>query len=213
MDHHELEKKHVHDVYNTIASDFSRTRWSVWGEVKQFLNSLESSSLIADVGCGNGKNFLEGDNKFYVGFDITHKFLEEIVIKTKYEGVCGNALILPFKQNSFDAVVNIAVLHHLSSPDRRLQVLSELIRIVKPHGLILITVWALEQPKNEKQQFTQQENYVKWSLRGSDEVFLRYYYVFKKGELEDLISCFDNVVIKKSYYERGNWGVVLEKVK
>jgi SAM-dependent methyltransferase len=213
MDHDALEKKYVHDIYDTIAHDFSRTRWNVWGEVKLFLNSLESYSLIADIGCGNGKNFLEKDNKFYVGFDITHKFLEEIVTKTKYEGVCGNALALPFKQNSFDAVINIAVLHHLSSHERRLQVLSELIRITKIRGLILITVWALEQSVGERQKFTKQENYVKWSLRGSDEVFLRYYYVFKEGELEDLISHFDNVVIKKSHYEMGNWGVVIEKIK
>jgi SAM-dependent methyltransferase len=212
MNYSELEKKHVHDIYNTIAHDFSRTRWSMWHEVKYFLNNLASHSLIADIGCGNGKNFVEDGNKFYIGFDITLKFLEEITTKTKYEGVGGNALILPFKKNSFDAVINVAVLHHLSSHDRRLQALSELIRITKICGLILITVWALEQPKDEKQQFTQQENYIKWNLRGSDEIFLRYYYVFKKGELENLISCFDNVKIKKSYYERGNWGVILEKI-
>jgi hypothetical protein len=37
----------------------------------------------------------------------------------------------------------------------------------------------------------------------------RYYYVFKKDELENLIN--DSVTIVESFYELGNWGVILEK--
>ena len=36
----------------------------------------------------------------------------------------------------------------------------------------------------------------------------RYYYVFKKDELEGLVVVFYNL---KDFYELGNWGVILEK--
>ena len=39
----------------------------------------------------------------------------------------------------------IAVIHHLSTPARRLAAIEELSRIVRPGGRILISVWALEQ--------------------------------------------------------------------
>lgn len=50
-----LEEEYVHQVYNSIASHFSGTRHSPWPRVCHFLKSLSPGSLLADVGCGNGK--------------------------------------------------------------------------------------------------------------------------------------------------------------
>lgn len=50
-----LEEEYVHQVYNTIASHFSSTRHSPWPRVCHFLSSLPPGSMLADVGCGNGK--------------------------------------------------------------------------------------------------------------------------------------------------------------
>lgn len=46
---------------------------------------------------------------------------------------------------------------------------------------------------------------------GNDQVFHRYYHVFKQGELDQLCSQL-NVSIVKSYYDEGNWCVIFEKV-
>lgn len=50
-----LEEEYVHRVYNSIASHFSSTRHSPWPRVCHFLSSLTPGSMLADVGCGNGK--------------------------------------------------------------------------------------------------------------------------------------------------------------
>jgi ubiquinone/menaquinone biosynthesis C-methylase UbiE len=43
-----------------------------------------------------------------------------------------DTLRLPYRSDAFDVVLSIAVLHHLSTKERRLQALSELLRITKP---------------------------------------------------------------------------------
>lgn len=51
------ERQYVHDVYSAIADHFSGTRYKAWPRVGSFLESLPPFSLIADMGCGNGKYF------------------------------------------------------------------------------------------------------------------------------------------------------------
>lgn len=50
-----MEKQHVYEVYEKIAPHFSNTRYKPWPNVVKFLNELPDCSIVADVGCGNGK--------------------------------------------------------------------------------------------------------------------------------------------------------------
>lgn len=45
----------------------------------------------------------------------------------------------------------------------------------------------------------------------SPKTYLRYYHVFEENELEQLCSSFSNISIVKSYYDQGNWCVIIEK--
>ena len=42
-------------MYDKIAPHFSHTRYKPWPKVAEFLNKLDDGSIVADVGCGNGK--------------------------------------------------------------------------------------------------------------------------------------------------------------
>ena len=44
------EKEYVHDVYSQIADHFSDTRFKPWPRIAEFLTSLPSGSLVADIG-------------------------------------------------------------------------------------------------------------------------------------------------------------------
>ena len=57
----------------------------------------------------------------------------------------SDALHLPYRSSSCDAVLCIAVLHHISTVARRVQLLRELARVLKPGGRGIVTVWATEQ--------------------------------------------------------------------
>ncbi len=57
----------------------------------------------------------------------------------------ADALHLPYRDGCADAAVCIAVLHHMSTDARRLQLLREVRRVLRHGGRALVTVWALEQ--------------------------------------------------------------------
>lgn len=74
-------------------------------------------------------------------------------------------------------------------------------------------------------QFVHQDILVPWKMKApsftstdssdTDEcgnTFLRYYHVFEEKELESLCAEIDGITIRKSYYDQGNWCVILEKM-
>lgn len=61
-----LEKVHVHDIYENIASHFSETRHRPWPNVLKFVQSFQIGSVLCDIGCGNGKYLGLNNNIFNV---------------------------------------------------------------------------------------------------------------------------------------------------
>nr|VDD06459.1 unnamed protein product [Brassica oleracea] len=140
----EIEKKYVHRVYDAIAPHFSSTRYAKWPKVAAFLESLPSGSVILDAGCGNGKYLGLNPNCFFIGCDISNPLIR-ICSEKGQEVVVADAVNLPYRDGFGDAAISIAVLHHLSTEERRKSAVEELVRVVKPGGFVLITVWAAEQ--------------------------------------------------------------------
>lgn len=140
----DIEKKYVHRVYDAIAPHFSSTRFAKWPKVAGFLNSLRPGSVILDAGCGNGKYLGFNPDCLYIGCDISPPLIE-ICARRGHEVLVADAVNLPYRDDFGDAAISIAVLHHLSTDDRRRKAIEELIRVVRKGGLVLITVWAVEQ--------------------------------------------------------------------
>ena len=70
-------------------------------------------------------------------------------------------------------------------------------------------------------EFKQQDLLVPWQLKGKGKpkevgsdinTFHRFYHVFKKGELEVLCAKIPHCKVIHSYYDQGNWAVILEKM-
>ena len=118
-------------------------------------------------------------------------------------------LNIPYKTESFDYTICIAVIHHLSTVEKRKKAIEELERVTKKGGKILVLVWAFEQEDDSRRKFTIQDNFVDWRDKQQNLLGKRYYYVFQKNELESLV---DEKKIEKSFYEKGNWGIILRKV-
>ena len=199
-----IEKESVHDVYDNIANQFDSTRRTVWGGVGEFLNSLQKGSIVADIGCGNGKNMLHRKDITCFGCDASVP-LVIICKQKKLDVVVANCVDLPFKDNFFDATICIAVIHHLSTVARRRKAIEEIVRITKSGGQIYIQVWAYEQKTINKFKLTTQDAMISWNGEHN-----RYYHMFVKGELDELFEGLPIDIID-SFYEMSNFGVLVRK--
>ena len=91
-----LEKEHVHNVYENIAQHFSGTRHSPWPKIAQFLKEQPPGSIVADVGCGNGKYLGVNDELLMFGSDRSQN-LATICRKRGYHVIVCDILSLPYR--------------------------------------------------------------------------------------------------------------------
>ena len=103
-------------------------------------------------------------------------------------------------------------------------------RILRPGGVMLVYVWALEQADKK---YTVQDVLVPWHLQDKHKkvneeeeskeegkyeeksgmkVYKRYYHMFKQGELEDLVNQMNiGAQIIRNYYDHANWCILISK--
>lgn len=142
-----LEMENVHNVYNEIGNHFSQTRHSPWPKIENFINNLPENSILLDVGCGNGKYLRINDKIAKFGCDRSEKLIQ-ICHQRNFQVFQCDCLQIPIKDGSIDACISIAVIHHLATPERRLQAIKEMLRILNVNGLALVYVWAKDQIKD-----------------------------------------------------------------
>jgi alkylated DNA repair protein alkB homolog 8 len=96
----ELEEDHVFKVYDSIAVHWNHTRGKRkvhWHRVKDFLEMLPTASLVADVGCGDGKYFNVNPELQVIGCDRSLKLLE-VSHEASHETFCCDAVKLPLRR-------------------------------------------------------------------------------------------------------------------
>ena len=142
----DVEREHVQKVYDIVARQWHGTRYRAWTGVEAFVRKQPPGCLVADVGCGNGKNIPEvvAGGGIALGSDFSRGLIE-ICRDTGYEVMVADAVLLPYRSSVFDYALNIAVLHHISSPKRRVELVKETMRVVRVGGRALFYAWALEQ--------------------------------------------------------------------
>ncbi|KAG6964433.1 hypothetical protein JG688_00007704 [Phytophthora aleatoria] len=162
-----MEKQYVHEFYETVAAHFSSTRHSPWPRVAQFVASLPNGSVIADLGCGNGKYMkcVDSSQSFVVGGDRSSR-LVNICGDRGLDAMVCDALAVQLRSNSCDAALSIAVLHHLSTLGHRLAAVKEVLRVLRVGGRGIVYAWAHEQMKGSRRRFEdgRQDFMVPWNL-------------------------------------------------
>lgn len=205
--------------YNLIAGEYSRTRGVVWEELKFLEDYVMASEKILDLGCGNGRlwELFQERAVDYYGVDVSERLIE--IAKSRYPEAkfqVADALNLPFPDNFFDKIFSIAVLHHIPSKELRLQFLKEAKRVLKPNGLLILTVWDLWQRKTAWESLIKniflklfgiskldfKDIFYPWKSQNGKILIDRYFHLFTKRELKSLVQKLDFKVREIRIIER-----------
>jgi len=221
-----VSEEFVFDVYDKIAPHFSHTRYKMWPKVAEFVERRPVGSFLMDAGCGNGKNLVSASHLVRFASDRSMPFCEMARKNGKCDAIQSDIardIGKAFRPGMFDAVIAIAVIHHIPNVEGRISALQEIHRLLKPGGRALIYVWAMEQKKGTigARTFESQDIYVPWNLQskylkpdegipeGQIVPLKRYYHVFTEDEFRGLIEAVPEFKIESLYYDNNNWAAEL----
>lgn len=130
-------KRHPKPQATTAGILWDKTGWK---------SSDLEKKLVLDAGCGCGRfsRVASDAGAIVVGIDgAPHAIRAAKTLVPKAEFVHGDLKKLPFKNETFDAVFSIGVVHHTSDPATTF---AELARVVRPGGEL--AVWVYTEPSN-----------------------------------------------------------------
>ena len=200
-------------TFDAIADEFDASRVKPWPETLTFESRLPRAARVLDLGCDGGRNlaFLRERGHTAVGLDASRALLARSVAKVGTGHILGgDAIRLPFRRGTFDAVLCVATVHHLPSPEERHQCMTEMVRVLRPGGLAILSAWALEQERFQavhdehlrERDAAVQDLFVPWR-RSDGRVVQRFYHLFRAGELERLVQS-GGLAVERAWREGDN---------
>ncbi|MBL1229258.1 methyltransferase domain-containing protein [Enterococcus sp. BWB1-3] len=149
-------------VGHTFLAKLGKKRLRPGGlEATQWLLSegnFSSESKVLEVACNMGTTLVEVAQKYHceiIGVDLDKKALEKAKQNIQKAGLLdtvsvqsGNALKLPFEDNTFDIVINEAMLTMLDNSSKA-KALKEYYRVLKPGGKLLTHDISLSEPNEQ----------------------------------------------------------------
>ena len=226
------------------AKHFSQSRnqpWEGWKLAFKYLKNLESLSVL-DLGCGNGRylDFLLSQNKKvekYVGVDSSEELLE--IAAEKYGGEIQRTPLTPLNQrggvekvkfvehdlnnsinikDKFNHIVLWAVLHHIESAERRLEIIKESVNHLEKDGIFAITFWQFgNNPDFLKRHTIKNLENNDYILSFGKEKSERFCHHFTDEEIDLIINKIGDVKVLGEFSSDGfnnnmNYYVILQKI-
>jgi SAM-dependent methyltransferase len=130
------------DYYNNLRTDFrpnTRNHKKKMDKIIELLK-LKPGNSVLEVGVGTGvhaEDLLKRVSVQYTGIDISEKCIAISKKRLPKDVVLmvANAEKMKFKDNQFDAVFCSGTLHHFNNQEKGL---SEMVRVLKPNGRIVV---------------------------------------------------------------------------
>ncbi len=182
--------------------EYKHVTWGGPRSISMLEGLISSSSLVLDLGCGNGRFLLPLSRKYNtIGTDVSatavrraREYLSKSNVGSDKRSECLASSItsIPFSDNSFDAILCLGVLQHLLEDERK-QAISEIKRVMKSGAIFVLEVFGTEDMRYggesvEKDTFIRKNGII--------------YHYFTRDELESLLEGFNILEMKDLVSEK-----------
>jgi 2-polyprenyl-3-methyl-5-hydroxy-6-metoxy-1,4-benzoquinol methylase len=143
-----------HEFYVGFAQAFADSRSLTDPALTSILPYIPAGARVLDVGCSNGRLALllgqERSGITYTGVDAVPALIETARAQVERLEISAEFHTLdvsrpgwsdPFRGESFDYIVTLAVLHHIPSFRLRARALREMAELLAPRGRVLLSTW------------------------------------------------------------------------
>ena len=148
---------------------------------------------VLDLGCGTGTHLVACAKNGYDtwGLDSSAVGLASAILRLGKMKLSAHLTLhdmqnLPYPDSFFDALISVQVIHHNRLEAIR-QTVSEITRVVRPKGLIWITVPVSQNEASKLQEEVEPGTFV--PLDGPEKGLLHHY--FEKSEMAPLFASFE----------------------
>jgi ubiquinone/menaquinone biosynthesis C-methylase UbiE len=130
-----------YDAKRFASSSGKRRNRRKIATIRRALALIEKPRFVLDIPCGTGRlfDFLGEEGMRFVGADIAQPMLREAATKPRGEFQAGLVAAdgekLPFADKSFDAVMSIRFLFHLT-PETRIKIIREMARVSRGYLIL-----------------------------------------------------------------------------
>lgn len=206
----ELIKLNI-DFYKKTASEFDVSRqysWRGWESLSPILNSLEPTSKILDIGCGNGRflklmfKVMKSVSFSYLGIDNNKLFLSKIPVSKEIETRCidiyEDLSILP---GTYNLVACFGITHHIPGRENRLNWFNNVSKLVTDGGYLVFTNWELRNDVRSGKLLKEISNIKESDLEEGD-----FFYTWKNKSIYRYVhfyTSYEMSLIIKNLVERG----------
>lgn len=154
------QNKNNIDYWEKLLEKPSKSYLQLFKQERNYLRkNITSNQKVLDIGCGDGRNILSiaDITETITGVDIDPKAVEDTKQNTvqysKIKIMRGNVTRLPFRDKSFDVAIFSMTLVNLD--DKKVKALSEMKRIIKNEGKIIISVYSENALRERKKMYEQ----------------------------------------------------------
>ncbi len=192
----DAQKPYFEQAYRTGSDIWSMIPYYYTG--MSMFPELPADSLVLDIGSGRGAwlRKLVERNYRVLGIDYVQQIVDKANRELKEHGlgsrarfVVGNALDIPFTDESFDAVTDIGLLQHLQQHEWR-QYAQEVVRVLRTGGYYLNVSLSRATPRflGFQPSLSLHGDFQKWGVS---------YYFFKESEIADIFGSHFDIVQQK----------------
>lgn len=134
--------------YNLIADKFSSTRLNITTDLQDLADHIPHDAKVLDYGCGNGRMAALFEPENYLGVDPSTELIriaKELHQNHKFRLTKAGEKA----KEKFDAILCLAVIHHLPDRKTQLELLHNLKSSLKPAGILILTAWNIVRDPSE----------------------------------------------------------------